>query len=197
MKVIDDFLPQHMYEEFRNAIMDYHFPWFFVPSTAIHTDKGSHIDSSFSHLIYEGGVNHSHMANQSRDIFLFLANKLEIKYNYVERARLGMIMPTKEKIVHDPHVDYGFKHYVALLYFTDEDEGETIFYDKVWNPDDRGKVSIFMEQEREDFEVIDTCLPKQNRLALFDGLRYHSSSTPRNKRRIAMNINFTVMENIL
>jgi hypothetical protein len=96
-------------------------------------------------------------------------------------------------IVNEHHVDVGVPHMVALMYLNDSD-GDTIIYKEKMNPN-HYKTPFTLEEYdmylRDKLTEDRRVTPKANRVVLFDGATYHSSSTPTTvDRRITMNINF-------
>jgi len=80
------------------------------------------------------------------------------------------------------HVDVKYPHLVCLYYVNDSD-GDTFMYNEVH---ELGSDSI-----PSDFTLHSRHTPKQGNAVLFDGLRYHSSSKPKeHSKRIIVNIDF-------
>ena len=84
------------------------------------------------------------------------------------RCRVGFIFYSgqKENEYHDPHVDFEFKHKTSLFYVTNSD-APTVFYNEKYPNKDK------------KFTVKDIVYPEANSIITFNGLRYHSSSSPR------------------
>ena len=105
------------------------------------------------------------------------------------RIRLGLITPTAESLKHGPHIDREYAHKTAILYLNDTD-GPLYVYKERYNPGS-GINSIDYLKNLQNMSVAQTFESKQNRLVWFDGLHYHSSSTPTNvTRRIAITFNY-------
>ena len=185
--VIDNCLPQSIFDDLVKQVTDWDYTnWFFVKNTAYKLeDRDLLFHSSLAHSSVLAGEDNSVLSSISRkavNIILFQAGEnLESIY----RIRFGLITCTSETIIHDPHVDYEFKHRTGLLYLNDSD-GDTIFYDKFHKP---GQPAIKCGEE----DIVQRVEPKSNRVTLFDGWQYHSSSTPtKNTYRLVMNFNYTV-----
>lgn len=157
------------------------FPWFLLPATGLYeqpevsynkTDKMF----SFAHtLVQDGNIN-------SPEIWKFdaLLHKIykvfEIDYNetFIQRIRIGNIFCVGNSVEHAKHIDYYEPHRTLLYYFNDS-SGPTRFY----------------SYDKEDNNVSLEVLPKANTAYDFDGLIYHSSSTPdKNNHRFVLNINY-------
>jgi len=88
------------------------------------------------------------------------------------RVRHAVSTMVPKARIHAKHIDTGFPHYVCLLYLLDSD-GNTVLY----QPDSN--------------LVLTEVQPKKNRLLIFDGALYHSSSPPsKHEHRIIGNYNF-------
>jgi hypothetical protein len=150
------------------------FPWHFLIDSA-NNIKGSlslEKNYSWSHILFRDGQETSYTYNLFYPAVLQIFECLNLKNKKIIRLRLGMTTAYNEKLIHNSHTDFQFKHETILLYLNDSD-GNTIFYDK--------KNKIIQEVE-----------PKKNKIVYFDGLIPHSSSKPyKNTYRIVLNINIT------
>lgn len=110
---------------------------------------------------------------------------------HILRIRCGLQLPINVDYVHDPHVDYTYPHWTALLYFcTEKGAGETYLYNQKYD-DSWPNPYIQWQKTKDEFEVIEKVEPKENRCLIFRGDIFHSSSTPRSiARRLAVNVNF-------
>jgi hypothetical protein len=70
---------------------------------------------------------------------------------------------------HLPHVDRDANHFVFLYYVNDSD-GDTVFFDKFWREGIVPDVGELNEKLR--------VTPKMGTGVLFNGLQYHASSSP-------------------
>jgi hypothetical protein len=103
---------------------------------------------------------------------------------YVGRVRGGLFVNSGKNKLHAPHVDFHVPHYTFLYYVNDSDGDTFIFNEKV-NP------AMGENQNYPDkFTLLERVSPKKGDAILFNGLHYHSSSTPEHHdSRIALNIN--------
>ena len=96
------------------------------------------------------------------------------------RCRVGFIFYSgqQQDEYHDPHVDFEFEHKTSLFYVNNSD-APTVFYNEKYPSKDN------------KFTVKDVVYPKANTLITFDGLEYHSSSSPRNPgHRLVVTFNY-------
>lgn len=192
--IFDDFLPTRYANELEAQVLDPAFPWNYNQS--IEYNESNNI--GFFHVIMNY-MNHDAQPYIERDVLalfypltFILEDKTGVPFNSMIRMRLGLFTKRMNGTeTHRPHVDYRFEHTVALYYLTDSD-GPTHLYNE---RRDAEPFENFVEGPQvpppEEFTLQTTVEPKKNRLLLFDGLQYHSSSSPQNhNHRIALNINF-------
>lgn len=187
--VVDNFLPKFFYQPLLRQIYSEGFSWFYVdePSGGIKPNKvkGVHFPENqfgFSHLAYkssEGGAV-SNIYQSLVPMINLIEESFDITVNELLRVRLGMTTSMGEGGNQYPHVDAQFPHY-TLLYYLDESDGDTIFYDQHYTDG----------REMKDFSVAFANSPKANQAILFNGLQFHSSGIPEKySRRTTININF-------
>ena len=100
----------------------------------------------------------------------------------VERIKVNLLLPTIKKIdnsYHRPHIDHGNPEVKTLLYYINDSDGDTVFFDKTWTGADPGQLKI-----------INRITPKAGSAVLFDSNQYHASSTPTVGVRSVLNVVF-------
>lgn len=182
IRQIDDFLPKSLSDTIENIVCDpVNFPWYFVESAsgAEKINGFSNEQYGFYHIVFDGAEN-SQYFKYFLPIVYFIEDRFSLLVDELMRIRLGLSLKiSEENNVRYPHVDTNEKH-LTLLYYVNDSDGDTVFYENTEN----------------GFIVHDRISPKKNRAVLFDGLVYHSSSTPaKNIKRIALNINFKTNQN--
>lgn len=130
---------------------------------------------SFSHRIDENSIFYNRLWNS---LVLGVSNLYFDTYKIL-RARLGLFIPHGEKLVQSPHVDNMFDHHTILFYFSSE--GETYLYNEF--------LDIENKTDHDTFTTYKKIKPIENSAVLFEGLRYHSSSSPINDNRLTLTIN--------
>lgn len=102
------------------------------------------------------------------------------------RAKLNILPKyekTKDLRFNTPHVDAAIDHYVFLYYVNDSD-GDTFLFEET---SDRHRMEEAWKFK--DFKIKERVSPKKNRLLIFDGKYYHTSSHPiNNDIRCVINI---------
>ena len=167
IEVYDNFLPQKLENLVESNIL-YNTDYRFVSNT-VNSQGKSYIPSLTCNFI-----------NQKNELDVNYLIYLNILFNFIKkqniflinlyRARTFLQFPTISPKVHPPHKDMTIPHWVCLYYVNDSD-GDTIFYDN--NKNEIKRVS-----------------PKKGRMAFFDGSILHSGSTPQNTHRAIINFDF-------
>ena len=200
---IEDFIPPRYQQHLKETVLDSKFPWYFNRdiTSPLWFWKENHLndstleveDSSFTgfmHILWgrEG------KESEFYDIFVPLLYSMEEKINMsikdLIQLRLGLFTLNKNRQpYHVPHVDYqndGLK-YTAIYYLNDSD-GDTFFFNEFLDPYIKRFINGY---DPSLFTVAKSVKPKQGKLVLFDGRRYHASSYPESTpERMVLNINF-------
>lgn len=188
--IIDDAVPNLLFDRFQHEMMSFNVEWHYMQSTSYKGETNNN-DESFTHTALFDGQKTSDLLYLYESVLLAGLSKAEVDVRSLIRLRCGMFMKTEKNIIHPPHVDYDFQHTTAILYINESD-GDTILYkekyDNSVNLDARDYYQMKLDYKvTEDVRIS----PKPNRMVIFDGLTYHSSSSPVNvNRRIVMNCNF-------
>ena len=178
IEVYDDLLP----ENFCNFLEDSFYTRdtrMAVPfhATETLTDKrnGSKTDYGFFHVFFADEQScpiNSHLANFLLTPLYTLAISKNIAIKGIYQGRCFLQMPDLNPRPQDPHVDIeDLPHWVCLYYVNDSD-GDTIFYE---------------DDKKTEIKRVS---PKKGRIAFFDGTIWHSGSKPSFSRRGVINIIF-------
>lgn len=135
----------------------------------------------FTHSFFMNGESQSEYYNLVMGVFNDFLNKHNLKCTKIIRAKANLSIKNN-KVEHlEPHIDTNIPHKVFLYYINDSD-GPTIFYsDKV----DELK-PIRAENDLIKNKEVN---PLKGRAINFDGLTYHSASSPKhNDFRAVINI---------
>lgn len=200
---IEDFIPPRYQQHLKETVLDSKFPWYFNRdiTSPLWFWRENHLndstleveDSSFTgfmHILWGRDGKESDFY----DIFVPLLYSMEEKINMTIKdliqLRLGLFTLNKNRQpYHVPHVDYqndGLK-YTAIYYLNDSD-GDTFFFDEFLDPNIKRFINGY---DPSLFTVAKSIKPKQGKLVLFDGRRYHASSYPESTpERMVLNINF-------
>lgn len=105
--------------------------------------------------------------------------------------RLQTMLSSNNEI-NDIHIDKEQNHYVIIFYPHDID-GNTILYNQTRLELSYSKFSKMNFKEKKEatknFTILEKITPKENRVVVFNGNRYHASSSPSKGPRCIININ--------
>lgn len=105
--------------------------------------------------------------------------------------RLQTMLSSNNEI-NDVHIDGEQNHYVIIFYPHNID-GDTILYDQTTLDLSYSKFSKMNFEEKKEatknFTILKKITPKENRVVVFNGNRYHASSSPSKGPRCIININ--------
>jgi hypothetical protein len=203
--VINNLVPK----SFQDAIIqrvqgDQHFPWFllhrighpdhFNPLNAPkYKDPNITDDVGFFHMAYDGNVA-SPFYDFFRTILEFFAEKTNIQIGELLRIRLRYThrgTDHSESKYAAPHVDFNSsKPYGTLVYYVDDSDGDTIIFDKIFNPLEEVYDPILAEPLPELVRIT----PTKGTGIFFNGHRYHAGNYPVNHScRIVINFDFLLV----
>jgi hypothetical protein len=134
----------------------------------------------FSHSVLGYKGEQSKFFDKTWPMLYFIEEKANIKVNHVDRIRLGLTTSMGKEVQQYPHVDEPEPHNV-LLYYVNDSDGDTFMFNEMYQEG----------VDQTEFTIKERVTPKKNRAILFDGLTYHSASSPvNNALRFVVNINF-------
>lgn len=185
------------YEPVCRRIINYdpQYNWFLDSKTGNYTNKIIY-KNTFRQMALSQNKILTEIGKLCEQALYQVAEKLNLKIKYIHRIRLGLILPNEDyKIINIPHIDSEKPHYAGLLYLTNND-GETVLYNEMYNLDRR--INSFERHKQiicnGGFTVAEKIESRENRFIIFQGNRYHSSTSPTNiKERITVNYNFDIL----
>jgi hypothetical protein len=163
------------------------FPWYWSENISGY-EKNDAKDANFAgfqygfyHVLYHNDQPTSHFYKDFEPLLYFMEEKTGIDVKSVYRVRAALNTWTPNDLQHHAHVDMKYPHNV-LLYYVNDSDGDTFMYNEVQEVG---------EESPTEFTLHSRYTPKQGDAVLFDGLRYHSSSKPKeHSKRIIINIDF-------
>ncbi len=168
------------------------FPWHFNGGTNETKNNNvvlndiKYIDSQqFVHLAYHNSQKYSPFYDTCLYIFNKFTKKHNINVENIFRVKANLILKDGDDVkVHYPHIDTDHEHFVFLYYVNDSD-GDTILFNEKY------------PMENKNLTIDKKINPKAGKAVLFNGLQYHSSSSPiKNNIRCVINIDFTGKVNL-
>jgi hypothetical protein len=187
MIIDNDFLNKKEQEEIYNVISSVDVPWYLFKKTSQQTENNYSIlkddktkeNHQFSHILRGDNEIFSYLYDYvHNNVFIKFLEKHNIKCNRVLRAKLNFVSSAQEDGYQSPHVDVTYPHKVFLYYVNDSD-GDTIMFNEKYDGTNKS------------LTIMDKVSPEMGKAILFDGLTYHSPSTPKKfPYRIVINIAF-------
>lgn len=200
--LIEDVIPKSYQDAILNRVQGVnHFPWFLlhrighpdhygVGSTPQYLDPNITDDVGFFHMAFDGNQTSPHF-DFFRPVLDFFTEKTNIPVGNLLRIRLRYTHKgynhTSSKYA-APHVDFNTGHpYSTLVYYVDDSDGDTIIFDKIFNPLDETYNPVLADPLPELLRVT----PKKGSAIYFNGHRFHAGNFPVNySSRIVINYDF-------
>ena len=134
-------------------------------------------------MSFRDGVTYNEKAQATINPMLFRLRELVGPFDLL-RCRVAMNLSDGIGGVHQQHIDDPAPHTVLLYYINDSD-GDTILYKERANP-----LTYLAGDYPDSFNIDVRVTPKKGRAVIFDGLQFHSVSSPKEtlKRQI-INVN--------
>ena len=120
MKVIENFLPDEIFDKIHNLMMSNKFDWHFSDGVATHDDNE---DFYFTHNFYGD-------EKQQSSYFELIIHPIigRVNFNFMIRARANCYTRKTEHYQNDFHVDQPWPHTVGL-FSVNTNNGYTLFED--------------------------------------------------------------------
>ena len=115
-------------------------------------------------------------------------SKFNLDIQDLFRIRFGILHRDIKQIVNTPHVDYPQEKHMVGLYYLNDTDGTT----KIWKQTHSDWGNQHKMLSFDDVDVMEEIPPKANRMVIFNGKHYHSSTLPtKTQLRFTVNYNFT------
>mgnify|MGYP000314676583 CR=1 FL=1 len=178
--VIENFLTEEQEQKIHNLTLDPNFSWFYTPGTIVEIIEGKQVKA-----VFDVGINpyqFVHPVNLSQCKYIEtiapVMNQLSVEFQSnirILRCKFNFLPKNSDNTYHYPHVDDSEQNVYTAIYYVNDSDGDTYFFD-------------------EDLNVTNTITPKKGRMVLFDSNKFHSSSSPINSEyRIVMNTVFKLL----
>jgi hypothetical protein len=183
----DDIIPKD-YQDFIEQFVQTEIPWFYLPDISgtgkTFKDSNWHPSGGFYHLAaIDGVINSTFFKDQFNleSLITVLAKGFDIEIKELLRTKFNLTTPItgyKSNNFCSPHTDIPDKKHYVMLYYINDSDGDTIFFE---TPTD---------MYNEELVVTNRVTPKKGRCVLFDGSLYHTQSNPiYTPARLNININ--------
>lgn len=173
--VDDDFLSKEDQENIKQEIL-LKSSWRFLQQTNTPSKDGGSLPSDFESFQFvsdqPGGVSDNGGPSQMMQLLIQkFFDKHNLNIQEVIRVKSNILTKASNNHYHSPHIDVNIPHLV-LLYYVNNSDGDTIFFDKTYSSEN--------VINKNDLMIQDRISPLQGRAILFNGLKYHASSSPIN-----------------
>jgi hypothetical protein len=190
--IVDNILSEEKFNNLSDEVLSRNFPWFFNRTPPSHGG----VNDIFLHGWGNTVLFREQVMYDPNNTLLQAAENILIQagedLQELLRVRLILNTATDKNYENGAHVDISYEHRTALFYFNDSD-GDTIVYNERFDPDYGPDTNSFYKEKITHLTQLTAVTPKANRLFIFDGLHYHTGTTPTTvPRRVVMNINYQV-----
>jgi hypothetical protein len=176
-RIVDDAMPG--FAELQARVLAPGFPWYYARATRETDGAANPYLAGWVHLVYDHGKWYSQDAQFITGKIIEAFQAIEEPAETVFRIRIVLNAVSDQPYLNGPHVDFVWPHKTALLYLNDAD-GDTVIYEERWREGYGGP-----------YTVAQAIAPKAGRMALFEGLRFHTGTTPtKTARRVVLNVNY-------
>jgi len=185
--VFDDVLPKQYQDAIEEFLLgEIMIPWYLLNDVTYigKTNQDANIDRKFpglSHVFNSEDGYETEKASFLKPIVYAACEKIDFKISRILRTRAFLQLPTYyPSRTNNPHIDMKHEHLVCLYYVNDT-QGPTVLYEQTLVDTPVASVG------ETDFKILRTVEPKKGRCLLFNGLHYHSSSSPETDNRCIIN----------
>lgn len=179
--VIENFLPEVLHKYMLEEITSDAFPLAYLEDVTYDVKNldGTELprNHGFCHMFWNRDTGHrSTFVPVVYPLFLYLKEYLNCNPQDLIRMRLGWGLQYSEEKIHNPHLDYNYPHYTCL-YYVESSDGDSIVYNETlqdYNPNEDDDLEDIREFP---FTIKKRITPEANKMVIFDGKHFHSSST--------------------
>jgi hypothetical protein len=190
MQIINDFIKPRIQNELEALLTGGNFPYFYSSESCVPTgykedeneddrltgsllvDENTIEAPQFMHMLVTDGSINSNSYNNVSPILNKVVDILDGDY-FVAKCKVNMNLADVrfEGKYHTPHIDNGFENQVTAIYYVNDSDGDTFFFD------DSGKITKRVT-------------PKKGTLVMWKGKVFHAKSSPiKTTSRVVININ--------
>jgi len=181
--VIDNVIGQEYQNIVEHDVVN--LPWFYNRDIALdYASEQENPTIGFAHMLFNNGRSMSEKFQFLFPILLQGCSQSNRQFTNLLRAGAFMHVPNQPHNKYDGvHVNLDNPHWVGLYYVNDSD-GDTVFFNETTM--NYGS----MDRVERTYTELTRVSPKKGRMVLFDGARYHSSTSPTSKIRCILTFDF-------
>lgn len=191
IQLFENFIPEQYQERLEKTFLNPNHQWCYRMNTLGSKDdiQGyvGYYDEQFEDTDYLVNPIHngfevlSPLFTLIKPMIYFFEDKTNLKVLDIVRIKANLLMPAGFNRLHPPHVDYTSKNSYSLLYYVNDCDGETTFYEERYT----GKV-------QEKMTKVCSYTPKKGTAVVFPSTQFHSGSCSKTDLRCAINMIFSV-----
>ena len=190
VEIYENFASKYLRLDIENVIFNSTFPWEYHDCTS---------ESSLDEATDFTTIVDSKTFDTPQCVHMFNSRQPEHKiispmiYNIMDlvdgpvkfdRIKANLMFPQPNNPGSDfysiPHIDYPQPWAKSLLYYINDADGDTFFFDKRYNDN----------QHPGELKVVERITPKAGTAVLFDSMQYHASQSPTSGKRGVINFIF-------
>lgn len=186
--VYENFCPNSFVEGL-NEYFTYRMKWGYVHNATGENEisRGWNVNCEESpmmcRLSYQNEVHHEETINEIKPLLWFLEKETGMEVTALDRIKSNLYVKNetwKDKM-HPPHTDSGRTDALTLLYYVNDSDGPTYFFD-----------TKITDRNPQDGKVIAKIYPKAGTGVVFESNRYHAGTLPtEHPNRMVINIVFS------
>lgn len=189
--VFDDLVPEGYQDALEDLISDGLFEWGYSADVVWEQDslrneyqrKLKQTNDGFSHILSVPKHESKHW-NFIKPLMYIVAQATGEPIKEIMRTRANLLLKAYPDDLpwNNEHVDANTPHYTAIYYVNDTDGPTYIFDQRISDIPHKNKTQeVVLKYVNETaFTVANAVEPKKGRFVVFDGLRFHASSKPKN-----------------
>ena len=179
MQILDDFLPISLSNTLETILTTSgEFPWYLIsctsgyhPTETILDDKT--LDSPQFVYYFKNGITMFQNINLVMPLYHAIQAREKKKFD-INRMKSNLLYKNSSyptDFHHMAHRDHNFPNFKSLLYYVNDSDGDTFFFNKT------------------DLTLTERITPKKNRAVFFDSDTFHASSSPKETEfRVVVNM---------
>jgi hypothetical protein len=179
LNIIDNFVKLRFQNEIEKLFLENSFPYFYTTesvyldstNTIMADEKVLNVPQFFHMFVVDGQISSQYYNNIS-SISNKLLDIIDIDC-YIQRCKVNMntIDNRFEDKYHTPHIDNAFEEQITAIYYVNDCDGDTVFFDNNGN-------------------ITERLTPKKGRLVWWKGRYFHAKSSPiKSINRLVLNFN--------
>jgi len=179
LNIIDDFIKPRFQDDIEKLLLGGNFPYFYITESINMHDPGTIMETNdalnvpqFFHMFVKDGQISSQYYNNISSISNKLIDTIDIDC-HMNRCKVNMntIDSRFGDRYHTPHIDNGFQEQITAIYYVNDSDGDTFFFDNSGN-------------------ITERLTPKKGRVVWWKGRIFHAKSSPTKKEnRVVINFN--------